>query len=125
MTDTKLQPGPEADARIARAMGWTDTFAAQCGCWYGTDHSQGMAVANCKIPAYSTTGDGLLAMLEWMQRKPREWEVTLSPVHYGKTPGVVVGVFSPTWDKLAHAVEPTLNLAVAAALRAAAGGEKT
>ena len=72
MTDD-LQPGPEADALVAEAMGWTRVRHV------GVDISfSGMPpndVGPQFIPAYTTTGDGMLEMLDWMRGAPREWTV--------------------------------------------------
>ena len=110
MTD-KLQPGPEADARVAEAMGWTDVrpsdnpdcgdrLIGKCGRGYGF------------IPPYTTTGDGLLAMLEWGARNFPRW--------YLRHPGSFYEasfVAENEMDYYAWAATP--NLAVAEALLAA------
>ena len=81
-----LQPGPAADALVAEAMGWTslgqgDNWTSTCSTsdppelankMYGR-HPSGCV---CMIPAYTTTGNGMLAMLEWAGRQDW-WELRM------------------------------------------------
>ena len=58
----KMEAGRELDVKIAEIMGWTNIrFDAYIG-WYG--NSAGSQMSNA-IPRFSTTGDGMLRMLEW------------------------------------------------------------
>lgn len=140
MTDTPLQPGPEGDALVAKAMGRTVIRADD---WDVSDH-EGLHAAMdaagypCLVLwsnqlseyvshigisrediAYTTSGDGMLEMLEWMWAKPREWEVTLSGLRYDSEGMRIVTVFAPDRSQLAHIEAERLELAVAAALLAA------
>jgi len=65
MTPAKLTAGPEGDARIAEAMG---LYEDESGNWWdgGPD-----PVSFGKPPAYTTTWDGLGAMVEWIEAQ--EW----------------------------------------------------
>ena len=71
MADTNLPPGPELDALVAEAMGWTRTGHGIMP-WAMPNGD----LRQRPIP-YSTSGNGMLAMLEWMRAKPRQWYVVL------------------------------------------------
>lgn len=82
-----LKPGPEGDAlqtdpagnaKLARAMGWTELRADRAGSLWGihpddTEHSL--------VPEFRDTWEGLGAMVEWMQAKG--WQVIVFHQHDG------------------------------------------
>jgi len=72
MTDD-LQPGPEADALVATAMGWTWQEPSPDG-WDGHWVTPDGEIAE-HPPAYTTTGNGMLAMMEWVDAK--RWAIDL------------------------------------------------
>ena len=76
MSQTDLPPSPELDALVAKAMGQDVRRVPddRGGLEWEMRDPGGDWVA---VPAYSTTGNGMLAMLEWMRAKPRQWYVVL------------------------------------------------
>ena len=109
MADTNLPPGPKLDALVAEAMGWTRTghpimpWAMPSG-----------DLRQRPIP-YSTTGNGMLAMLEWMRAKG--WFINLNYWPDGATTRVYV---AGTSILLARTSENAAPHAVALALLEAA-----
>ena len=66
-------PGPELDALVAQAMGWTRfpyELPGNIGvAWCPPGKRPHVSTAQ-KLPAYSTTGDGMLKMLGWLRDQP-------------------------------------------------------
>ena len=139
---TDLAPGPAGDARIAEAMGTKNSWQAVAAktpqatgdSYYllfndlakcqklcdGLKADDGRAWEPLYIgPAYTTSCNGLLAMLEWMAGEPRLWEIVVSSVRYDSSPGRIVTVFAADWTQLAHIVDMPLVWAVGEALLAA------
>ena len=114
MTDD-LQPGPEADALVATAMGWTWQEPSPDG-WDGHWVTPDGEIPE-HPPAYTTSGDGMLEMLEWIAGK--RWAVEVEMKRYdGKWYARVCP--SITGDALGgYAIAGTAPLAVAKALLAA------
>ena len=69
-TDT-LPPGPELDALVAEAMGWTRTGHGIMP-WAMPNGD----LRQRPIP-YSSSGNGMLAMREWLNGEPRGYVVTV------------------------------------------------
>ena len=118
MSETNLPPGTELDALVAKAMG-QDVRRVPDGRggleWEMRDPG-GDWVA---VPAYSTAGNGMLAMLEWMRAKG--WFINLHYWPDGATTRVYV---AGTSILLARTSENAAPHAVALALLAAAKAEK-
>ncbi len=111
MTSPELTAGPALDARIAETMGWTHLrIGNDRGDWVGAPYPEAKDLVH--VPAYTTTGNGLLLMMEWMRAKPRGNTVELSLSHHGWANCIIrwLGIYIQA---------DTPNLAVAAALLAA------
>ena len=116
---TDLAPGPAGDARIAEAMGNVTRCVRQDE--LGTPIPE-MRPAGCShqldwapIPAYTTNGNGLLAMLIFLRDPERDWETNMDMT----CSTVCIEVHGAGFDAIAHAAADTINLAVGEALLAA------
>jgi len=85
-----LPPGPKLDALVAEAMGWEWKHSFTGKLWRGPGKRR---AGDWKThpPAFSTTGDGMLAMMEWVTATERQWDIK------------VYAEFSPFLSKRWHA----------------------
>jgi len=78
MTDT-LPPGPELDALVAEAMGHETRFVTYYMHSHWEMRRKGMKRETDwePLPAYSTTGNWMFVVQEWLNAKPRSYVVTV------------------------------------------------
>lgn len=96
-TTTQIEAGRELDALVAvEVMGWT-RLSIRNPLW----HSPSDLVWRAELPAFSTTGDGMLAVLEQMRALGWEFAVYCDPGEAGWS--VTIGGALLSRDTLPHA----------------------